>query len=97
MRDAIVFGRNRRGRPVKERRYSESFLFTLGLIFVIIYFTGLLYTSGSGGADTKTEAVAVFAETDETGRAETPRGNGIWDKLDRCFERVFGKEGGGDK
>ena len=78
---------------VAGRRFSESLLFVLGLVFVIVYFAGLLYSAGNGEDEAVDGAVAVFAESRESGEKR----DSVWDKLDRCFEHVFGKEGGEEK
>ncbi len=93
---AIVFGRKAAKQGEKgaagKRRFSESALFTLGLVFVIVYFAGLLWSSGSKDNTAETGAVAVFAD-----KSEAPKEDGIWDRLDRCFEYVFGKGDGAEK
>ena len=73
----------------RNRRFSESFLFTLGLVFVIVYFAGLLWSSGIKETSDR-EAVAVFAQSG----GSPEKTDGIWDKLENCFEHVFVKGDG---
>ena len=71
----------------KKKSFSESALFTLGLAFTIVYFTGLAFFSGTApkGED---GAVAVMAEQ-ETG----PEEKGVWDALEDALRAAF--KGGG--
>ncbi len=72
----------------RRRPFPESALFTLGLAFVVVYFAGLLATSGTSLKYEDSGAVAVMAETDD---AEA-RDADLWDLLDECLRDVFTKE-----
>ena len=79
------------GAPSIVLRFSESFLFTVGLAVLISYFTFILIAApkDSGMTDCK-EAVGVFAQSHEF-ETEEETGGGIWEKLGECLEDAFGK------
>ena len=93
----ISIGRKKRGAiqkgpAPKFRQFSESLAFTVGLLFVIFYFTTLLLGAGDGGkVKAEDEAVTVFNEmTDDVSNDHRlAEDDSIWDKLERCLEDVF--------
>ena len=98
-RRGIITGREKRvmkPERKRKRRFTESFVFTAGLAFVVIYIVGMLATSGGERIkyDDTGDAVAVFAPTEERDSDESDRG--FWDLLDDCLERAFSK-GDGEK
>ena len=89
----IAFGRKRRAEiPARRKinRVAESFAFTLGLVFVIVYFAGLFVTCGDFSDDgSSQDALPVFAEVAADSERSERRG-GLWDALDDCLREVFG-------
>lgn len=94
---SVHFGRNDR-KEIKRasedkkgtvrKTFSESFLFTLGLAFVIVYIVGLLSSVKATPIEyDDNEVVAVFAESDAPDNEEEPAG--FWDMLDRAMEKAF--------
>ena len=91
----ISFGRKKTGAGGAKRvRIAEPFLFTLGVLFVILYLTGLLYTAGGGDRETKMpEAAAVFADSEAHGGK---RDKNVWDLFDDCLAEAFSRGDGGE-
>lgn len=95
-RRGIITGREKRVKKPerkRKRRFTESFVFTAGLAFVVIYVVGMIATSGGEKIEYRDDAVAIFAPTDErSDDADSDRG--FWDLLDDCLERAFSKGDG---
>ena len=66
------------------RRFPESFAFTLGVAFTVVYVVGLLVTAGGERTNYTGDAVPVFAEV----REDTPRT--VWTALDDCLRDALG-------
>ncbi len=83
------------GELKKTKTFSEPVLFTFGIVFVILYFAGLLLSSGAPQAPYGPEdTVAVMAVEDEEGKEISEKGGkGIWDMLEDCLRDVLGAEG----
>ena len=67
-----------------KRRFPESFAFTLGVAFTVVYVVGLLATAGGERTQYTGDAVPVFAEV----REDTPRT--VWSALDDCLRDALG-------
>ena len=84
-------------KAARQRGFSESFLFTLGLSFIIVYFTGMLFASRGAAPAARNDpgAVPVFAEYDAEGAAaeekETARGENLWDDFTSALAEAFGR------
>ncbi len=82
----------RRGR---QRGFSESFLFTLGLAFIIVYFTGVLFASRGAEVPAADDpgAVAVFAEYggEEPASEATGESSNLWDEFTAALSGAFGR------
>ena len=78
------------GRRGRARAFSESVLFVFGLVFVIVYFTGLLYSAGNDGQIYGDGSVAVMASADDgIPDREENEGRGVWDLLEDCLRDVL--------
>jgi|GEM_PF-2079530 len=88
----LVYGRRKKkditSVKMKKKEFSESFFFTLGLAFIIVYIVGLLVSVKDEAIDYReeAEAVAVFAENDA--RRNTDE-KGFWGLFDEALEQVF--------
>ena len=78
MRNVLHVGRAKRNAP---RKFPESFLFTLGVAFSVVYVVGLLVTSGGDAPVYTEDAVPVFAEQ----REEVSPRRTVWTALDDCL------------
>ncbi len=74
----------RKPKPKARRPFPESFLFTLGVAFTVVYVVGLLVTSGGERTHYTGDAVPVFSEVnDEPSRT-------VWTALDDCLRDALG-------
>lgn len=98
----ISAGRERKeakpGQERKRRKFTESFAFTAGLAFFVVYVAGMIATSGGEKIkyDGTADAVAVFAPSDGNDTSSDSE-EGFWELLDDCLERAFGKGKDGAK
>ncbi len=78
-------------KPRRHSRFSESFLFTVGLAVLGLYFVFLLTAAPHDvSPDRGGDAVGVFAEYEEMRSDDAAKG-GIWARLGECLEDAFGK------
>ena len=67
----------------KKKSFSESAFFAVGLVFLIVYISGLIFASGKGTAKREmTDSVAVMAEQETEEK-------GIWERLEDGLRAAF--------